>query len=66
MRSIGYVLHCEPIEASSGARGFTKDWALIELNKTMIDWDSFKGNMVYVGAPHLRFYVRSVFDHAIL
>ncbi|KAN0093375.1 hypothetical protein V8E55_004159 [Tylopilus felleus] len=49
-RAIGFVLHCEPIEASSGPNGFTKDWALIELYDDMIDWDTFRGNQVYVAA----------------
>ncbi|CCL98808.1 uncharacterized protein FIBRA_00813 [Fibroporia radiculosa] len=49
-RAIGFVLHCEPIEVSSGPRRFTKDWALIELYNDMIDWNAFRGNRVYVAA----------------
>ncbi|PIL30721.1 hypothetical protein GSI_06889 [Ganoderma sinense ZZ0214-1] len=49
-RVIGFVLHCEPIEVSSGLHGFTKDWALIELYDDMIDWNTFRGNKVYVAA----------------
>ncbi|KAI1788488.1 hypothetical protein LXA43DRAFT_974817 [Ganoderma leucocontextum] len=45
-----FRLHCEPIEASSGPHGFTKDWALIELYDDIIDWDTFRGNQVYVAA----------------
>jgi hypothetical protein len=48
-RVIGFVLHCEPIEVSSGPHGFTKDWALIELYDDVIDWNTFRGNQVYVG-----------------
>ncbi|KAJ2917070.1 hypothetical protein MD484_g3330, partial [Candolleomyces efflorescens] len=47
-RVIGFVRHCEPIAVSFGPRGFTKDWALIELNSGMIDWDTFLGNKIYV------------------
>jgi hypothetical protein len=49
-RIIGFVLHCEPIEVSFGPRGYTKDWALIEINKDMIHWESFPGNKIFVGA----------------
>jgi hypothetical protein len=48
-RVIGFVLDCEPIGVSSGLHGFTKDWALIELYEDMIDWNTFRGNQVYVG-----------------
>ena len=51
-RAIGFILHCEPIEASSGPNGFTKDWALTELYDDMIDWNTFRGNQVYVGTSH--------------
>ena len=50
LRVIGFVLHSEKIEVSVDPHGFTKDWALIELYDEKIDWTSFKGNKVYVGA----------------
>ena len=55
-RAIGFILHCEPIEASSGPNGFTKDWALIELYDDMIDWDTFRGNQVHVGTSLLHVF----------
>ena len=55
-RAIGFVLHCELIEASSGSNEFTKDWALIELYDDMIDWDTFRGNQVYVGMSLLHIF----------
>ena len=61
-RVIGFVLHCEPIEVSSGPHGFTKDWALIELYDDMIDWNTFRGNQVYVGTSLSHFFCRSVFS----
>jgi len=48
-RIIGFVLHSEKIEVSADTHGFTKDWALIELDNEMIDWPTFKGNKVYIG-----------------
>ncbi|PWW76363.1 hypothetical protein C7212DRAFT_351499 [Tuber magnatum] len=48
-RVIGFVLHSEKIEVSAKPHGFTKDWALIELYNTKIDWSTFKGNKVYIG-----------------
>jgi len=61
-RAIGFVLHCEPIEASSGPHGFTKDWALIELYDDMIDWDTFRGNKVYVGMSLLHAVLFGLFS----
>ncbi|KAI1380371.1 hypothetical protein F4677DRAFT_441686 [Hypoxylon crocopeplum] len=43
-RVIGFVLHCEPIEAS------LEDWAVIELYDRMLNWDTFRGNQAYVAA----------------
>lgn len=48
-RIIGFVLHAEPIVVSDGLHRFTRDWALIELYREKIDWDTFQGNKVYVG-----------------
>lgn len=49
-RTIGFVLHVEPIAVGDAPHQFTRDWALIELYKEKIAWDSFRGNKVYVGA----------------
>ncbi|KAI0056726.1 hypothetical protein BV25DRAFT_1831935 [Artomyces pyxidatus] len=48
-RTIGFVLHVESISVGAAPHQFTRDWALIELYKEKIVWDSFKGNKVYVG-----------------
>ena len=48
-RTIGFVLHAEPIAVSDGPHKFTSDWALIELYEEKIEWNSFKGNKVYIG-----------------
>ncbi|KAI0665003.1 hypothetical protein C8Q70DRAFT_1049187 [Cubamyces menziesii] len=48
-RTIGFVLHAEPIIVSDGDYKSTHDWALIELYENKIDWDSFKANKVYIG-----------------
>ncbi|KAK7032242.1 hypothetical protein VNI00_013200 [Paramarasmius palmivorus] len=48
-RTIGSVLHVEPITVSDGPHHFTSDWALIELHEEKIDWKSFKGNQIYIG-----------------
>jgi hypothetical protein len=47
-RVIGYVLHADPVSVSPGPEGFTIDWAVFELSDDAIDWDSFKGNVVYI------------------
>ena len=48
-RVIGFVLHSEQIEVSAPPHNFTKDWALIELYRDMINWDDLKGNKVFIG-----------------
>lgn len=48
-RTIGFVLHVEPIAVSDGPHQFTRAWALIELYEEKIDWGSLKGNKVYMG-----------------
>ena len=49
-RIIGFVLHAEPIVASNEPNQFTRDWAFIELYNERIDWDTFLGNKLYIGA----------------
>jgi hypothetical protein len=44
-RVLGHVIHAPPISVDR----FTKDWALIELNRDKIDWNNFRGNVVYLG-----------------
>jgi hypothetical protein len=55
-RIIGFVLHVEPIAVGDGPHKFTRDWALIELYEEKIDWDSFKGNKVYIGTFSISSY----------
>ena len=46
---IGYVVHAPAIAVDDGAGHFTRDWALIDLYRDKIDWDTFQGNNVFVG-----------------
>ncbi|KAH9009672.1 hypothetical protein EDB83DRAFT_452123 [Lactarius deliciosus] len=48
-RMLGYVVYAPPISVSSGPKKFTEDWALIDLYLDKIDWDGFKGNVIYLG-----------------
>ena len=48
-RVIGYVVHAPAIAIDDGPKRFTRDWALIDLYRDKIDWDTFRGNKVYVG-----------------
>ena len=52
-RVIGQVLHADPVGPSSGFEPFTIDWAVIELSEDAFDWNTFKGNKVYIGPYHL-------------
>ncbi|KAF5329345.1 hypothetical protein D9619_009275 [Psilocybe cf. subviscida] len=56
-RTIGVVLHST---TSSEPYGFPNDWALVELDNDKIDWPSFYGNKVYIGASsfHFKYYTR--------
>jgi hypothetical protein len=45
LRVLGHVVYAPPISVDQ----FTEDWALIELNRDKIDWNNFKGNIVYLG-----------------
>ncbi|KAJ3479860.1 hypothetical protein NLI96_g8767 [Meripilus lineatus] len=47
-RIIGKVVHVEPIAASTKPQQYTKDCAFIELYKDKFDWDTSKGNKVYI------------------
>jgi len=48
-RALGCVIHAPPISFGTGPKEFTEDWALIELFRNKINWDEFKGNVVYLG-----------------
>lgn len=48
-RMLGYVVYTPPISVSTGPKKFTEDWALIDLYLDKIDWDGFKGNVIYLG-----------------
>ncbi|KAL6301674.1 hypothetical protein BKA93DRAFT_448449 [Sparassis latifolia] len=48
-RVIGYVVHAPAIAVDDGPKHFTRDWALIDLYRDKINWDTFQGNKVYVG-----------------
>ncbi|ETW81115.1 hypothetical protein HETIRDRAFT_320152, partial [Heterobasidion irregulare TC 32-1] len=48
-RVIGYVVYAPAIAVDDGPKHFTRDWALIDLYRDKIDWDTFQGNKVYIG-----------------
>jgi hypothetical protein len=48
-RVLGHVVYAPPISVGTGSKQFTEDWALIELNRDKIDWNDFKGNIMYLG-----------------
>lgn len=45
---LGYVLHAPPISCATDPKQLTEDWALVDLNLDKIDWDTFKGNVLYL------------------
>ncbi|KAJ3757003.1 hypothetical protein EV360DRAFT_95444 [Lentinula raphanica] len=47
-RIIGQVAYVEPIGVQAKPCGYTRDWALIELDSAKFDWSAFKGNQVYL------------------
>jgi hypothetical protein len=53
-RTIGCVLHADPILPGDMPNVFTRDWAFIELDNEKIDWNSFSGNKIHIGMfPYL-------------
>ncbi|KAH9981982.1 hypothetical protein BJV74DRAFT_895767 [Russula compacta] len=45
-RILGHIAYSPPISVGTGAKRFTEDWALIELDREKIDWSTFKGNVI--------------------
>lgn len=48
-RVIGHVAFSSSVTVSNSAERYSEDWALIELDRDKIDWDSFPGNLVDLG-----------------
>ena len=48
-RVLGHIAYSPPITVGTGAESYTEDWALIELDRNKIDWDTFKGNVIDIG-----------------
>jgi hypothetical protein len=48
-RVLGYVLYAPPISVNIGDKGFTEDWALVELDREKFDWNAFRGNVIHLG-----------------
>ncbi|TFY55686.1 hypothetical protein EVG20_g9228 [Dentipellis fragilis] len=48
-RVIGYVVYAPAISVDDCPKHFIRDWALIDLYRDKIDWDTFQGNKIYVG-----------------
>ncbi|KAI0001528.1 hypothetical protein BJV74DRAFT_944493 [Russula compacta] len=49
-RVLGHIAYSPPITVGTGAEQYTEDWALIELDRNKINWDSFKGNVIDLGS----------------
>ncbi|KAH7887130.1 hypothetical protein F5I97DRAFT_1936641 [Phlebopus sp. FC_14] len=63
-RVLGYVVHAPPLSVATGPKQFMEDWALIDLNRDKIDWNTFKGNVVYLGNKISRpDFVRKMHPH---
>lgn len=45
---LSYVVYAPPISVGTGPKKFKEDWALIDLYHDKIDWNGFKGNIVYL------------------
>jgi hypothetical protein len=48
-RILGHIAYSPPITYNFGAKGYTEDWALIELDRDKIHWNTFKGNVIDLG-----------------
>ena len=47
-RILGHIVYSPPMSFGN-TEEFTEDWALIELDRDKIDWNSFKGNVIDLG-----------------
>ncbi|KAF8995984.1 hypothetical protein BDQ17DRAFT_1429957 [Cyathus striatus] len=54
---IGRVLYAPPISANEGSKRNMEDWALIELDRSKINWSNFRGNVVDLGMTEDEFGV---------
>ncbi|KAJ3525143.1 hypothetical protein NMY22_g10696 [Coprinellus aureogranulatus] len=48
-RTVGFLLHTDPIASGDAPHCYTNDWALIELYPEKFDTVSFPGNKVFLG-----------------
>ena len=48
-RVLDHVAYSPPITVGTGNGRYTEDWALIELDRSKIDWGTFKGNVMDLG-----------------
>ena len=48
-RVLGHVAYSPPITVGTGNGRYTEDWALIELDRSKIDWGTFKSNVMDLG-----------------
>ncbi|KAH9044292.1 hypothetical protein EDB85DRAFT_2284617 [Lactarius pseudohatsudake] len=48
-RVIGHITYSPAITVGTGTKRYTEDWALIELDRSKIDWDNFRGNVIDLG-----------------
>ncbi|KAN0130919.1 hypothetical protein V8E53_011297 [Lactarius tabidus] len=49
-RVLGHVRYAPPISVNTGEKGFTEDWALIGLDHERFDWNTFRGDVINLGA----------------
>ena len=48
-RVLGRILYSPPISLGTGDKSFTEDWAVVELYRKKINWNKFRGNVMYLG-----------------
>jgi hypothetical protein len=48
-RILGHVVYAPPISVGTGDGRFTEDWALVELDRSKFNWDTFQGNVMHIG-----------------
>ena len=61
-RMLGHVVYAPPISGGTGDKCFAEDWALVELRSEKINWNSFKGNAIYLrtNLSHLNQYTLTI------
>ncbi|KIM24674.1 hypothetical protein M408DRAFT_26795 [Serendipita vermifera MAFF 305830] len=62
-RVLGHVVLSPPISFNVGVEGFTEDWAMVEINNSIVDSTNFVGNAIDLGLTIPAEFTRWMYPH---